>query len=334
MNDFYKSIKAILYDRITSPLYGTIIVSWLLWNWKIPYVTFFVSEENLPNTKIDYILSTNKNIGPLIFYPLISALIIITIIPLISNGAYWITLQYDQWRIDKKNIAERKQILTLEQSIELHKEVENVNNSLAKTILTKDTEIKGLKMQISEASNQIDVKKTEINEINKTVKKLETDKTTKNKEIEKLNKDLIDSKQSLAEFQKLAISNLENARKDLKELIIFDPKTNLDYPAKISDFFSKGRWVNTYKDKNGQYIYEPFEIINDDYYLRSEGGKELRFKIVDVLYNADFNILKFTKIDVRDSNRRLENIVIQKGLTFSGIENPGKVDITYDIDIT
>lgn len=60
MNEFLKSIRAVLYDRVASPFYGTLIISWLLWNWKIPYVTFFVSESLLKMTKIEYIMTLKR----------------------------------------------------------------------------------------------------------------------------------------------------------------------------------------------------------------------------------------------------------------------------------
>src|SRR3989338_8948650 len=34
-DDVSKTIKAILYDRITSPLFGTFILSWCGWNWRL-----------------------------------------------------------------------------------------------------------------------------------------------------------------------------------------------------------------------------------------------------------------------------------------------------------
>ena len=50
-----KSLSAILYERTSSPFYGTLIVSWLVWNWKIIYLTFFISEDKIELDKISYI---------------------------------------------------------------------------------------------------------------------------------------------------------------------------------------------------------------------------------------------------------------------------------------
>ena len=56
ISDFRKSINSILYERVSSPLFGTFVISWLIWNWKITYLTLFVSESNLDKNKLEYIL--------------------------------------------------------------------------------------------------------------------------------------------------------------------------------------------------------------------------------------------------------------------------------------
>ena len=37
LDEFQKSIKAVLYDRLTSPLAGCFIFSWFVWNWGLVY---------------------------------------------------------------------------------------------------------------------------------------------------------------------------------------------------------------------------------------------------------------------------------------------------------
>ena len=34
MTDVKKSLNSIINERISSPFYGTLILSWLIWNWK------------------------------------------------------------------------------------------------------------------------------------------------------------------------------------------------------------------------------------------------------------------------------------------------------------
>lgn len=151
MNDFTKSIKSILNERISSPFYGTLIVSWLLWNWKISYVTFFIDSSKLKDNKIDYILANCNDFHHLVTFPLISTLIILTIVPFITNGAYWITLIFDQWRINKKNEVERRQLLSLEQSIQLRSEIQSQEEKFDKLLKSKNEEIAFLKQQLEVA---------------------------------------------------------------------------------------------------------------------------------------------------------------------------------------
>ncbi|BBJ00253.1 hypothetical protein FGKAn22_19450 [Ferrigenium kumadai] len=44
IDDVGKTIKAILYDRIVSPLFGTFILSWCAWNWRL--ILLFLSDSS------------------------------------------------------------------------------------------------------------------------------------------------------------------------------------------------------------------------------------------------------------------------------------------------
>lgn len=43
-DDVGKTIKAILYDRIVSPLFGTFVLSWCAWNWRL--ILLFISDSS------------------------------------------------------------------------------------------------------------------------------------------------------------------------------------------------------------------------------------------------------------------------------------------------
>lgn len=152
MEELKKSFSAILYERTTSPLFGTLIFSWCLWNWKIIYVTFFISENELCCNKIDYITYCCNNTNHLIWNPLLSTLILLTIIPFISNGTYWLSINFNKWKIDQKNKVELRQLLTVEQSIELREQIFNQEEKFSKLVEDKNTEIETLKLQLSTLS--------------------------------------------------------------------------------------------------------------------------------------------------------------------------------------
>ncbi|MBI2280915.1 MAG: hypothetical protein HYU68_09545 [Bacteroidetes bacterium] len=145
-----KSTNAILFERVTSPLFGTLIVSWLIWNWKIIYLTLFISESTIEENKIDYIASNYNDIHFLVTFPLISTFLLLTIIPFVSNGAYWITIKFKKWRIDQKNEIEKTQVLTIEQSVSIRQELRDKEMEFEKILEKRNLEEKILKSQIEE----------------------------------------------------------------------------------------------------------------------------------------------------------------------------------------
>jgi hypothetical protein len=167
-DDIKKSISAILYETTTSPLFGTFIISWLVCNWKIVYLTFFISEDKIEITKIDYITTNCNNEWNLIWLPLISTSILITIIPIFSNGAYWLTIIYNKWKVEKKKEVELSQQLTLEQSIELRKQISEQENQFEKMLSNKDLEIRQLRQIID--TNKSQIGETEFEELAKRIK--------------------------------------------------------------------------------------------------------------------------------------------------------------------
>jgi len=150
IDDLKKSFDQIIYERTTSPFYGSFIISWSIWNWKIIYLTFFVSQEKIDSNKIDYIVNNFSNIGNILIFPLTSSIFIITIVPFITNGAYWLSLKFNKWRVDQKNIVDNKQLLSIEQSIELREQISKQEERFAKLVEDKNLEIKQLNLQIQE----------------------------------------------------------------------------------------------------------------------------------------------------------------------------------------
>jgi len=169
LDDLKKSLNQIIYERTSSPFYGSLIVSWLIWNWRIVYLTFIISENKIEKNKIDFILEHYADTNHIIVFPLLSTIIILTVIPFISNGAYWLSLRFNKWKTDQKNTIDKKQLLTVEQSLEIREEISRQEDRFAKLIESKNTEISQLKLQIDEY-----VKKTS-NIVQDTTKKSSTE---------------------------------------------------------------------------------------------------------------------------------------------------------------
>lgn len=113
MDEIKKSINLIFAERVSSPFYGTLVVSWLIWNWKIIYLTIFVDQDKITGNKIDFILNNYNNVWHFVFFPLISTFILLTLVPFITNAAYWSDLKFKTWRVNQKNTIEGKRLLTI-----------------------------------------------------------------------------------------------------------------------------------------------------------------------------------------------------------------------------
>jgi hypothetical protein len=151
MSDLTTSLKEIFNERISSPFYGSLIVSWLLWNWKILYVTFFIDQSRLGDAtnKIDYILKHCDSPWYLAVFPLLSTAVIVLLMPYVTNGSSWVTERFDTWRINKKNEVQGKRLLTVEESLQLRIEIQNQEEKYSSIIVKKDSEILTLKQEIT-----------------------------------------------------------------------------------------------------------------------------------------------------------------------------------------
>lgn len=96
-----KSFGENLRERLTSPFYGSFVISWCLWNWKVWYVTVFVDsgllfqKENI--LKVDYIVGQYQwnlgwhfvwSISHLIVLPLISAYVAVFWLSKVTHWFY------------------------------------------------------------------------------------------------------------------------------------------------------------------------------------------------------------------------------------------------------
>lgn len=153
INEINKSVSASLYERVASPFYGAAIISWSFWNWKIIYVTLFISEDRLDKNKIEWIAENCSSFSSLAIYPLISTFIILTILPFIANGAYWLHLKFIKWRKDQKNNIDMKTLLTTEQSIQIRQDLVKNEEKFDSLINRRNQEIKELNLQIEALKN-------------------------------------------------------------------------------------------------------------------------------------------------------------------------------------
>ena len=109
ISDITKSIKINLYERISSPLFGSFAISWALWN----YQTILIITSSLKvKDKIEYIEKTlYPNYYDIILqgflYPLLMAVVFLLLYPIPSR---WI---YKYWHTAQQKLKSIKQKIRL-----------------------------------------------------------------------------------------------------------------------------------------------------------------------------------------------------------------------------
>jgi len=134
-----------MYDRMSSPLSGALLFSWILWNWKLLFYLFFSSHDIL--NKIDYIQRYYFDLNYNIIFPLLSTAFYILLYPFISNSAFYIQLKFKLFQNKLKNDLEKNQLLTIEQSVLLRAEIANITKEFSSMLEAKDIEIEKLKIE-------------------------------------------------------------------------------------------------------------------------------------------------------------------------------------------
>lgn len=175
MEDLIKSIKAHLYDKATSPLFGTFAISWLIWNYKFVLVLF----SSLPvDERIDYIstflypcLSSYFLQGAL--YPLFTAVVFIFIYPYPAKFVYSFTRKQQKELRKIKQEIEDETPLTIEESRKIRRDMTNLELEFERELERRDSEIQRLKDIIDEHKNVL----TETHDAKETSKMVFLDKS-------------------------------------------------------------------------------------------------------------------------------------------------------------
>lgn len=203
ISEMRQSISAILYERVSSPLYGTLFFSWVIWNWQVVYLTFFVNGSESEVNKLQWIIKNYTDVNLLITYPLISTFFLVTVMPFITNGAYWLHIKFITWRVNQKNKIEMKSLLTLEQSIKLRGKIAESEAKIETLLAEKDTEIQQLKLQIGNLTKDDIKPNNETSEQNYIL-----DDVSRFAEKISSNKDLMDTFQEAVEYAQGGYPNL------------------------------------------------------------------------------------------------------------------------------
>ncbi|MEI8704604.1 hypothetical protein [Pseudoalteromonas sp. B62] len=248
------SIKAALYQRISSPLYGTYIFSWIIYNWELVLQLLFGTkqfDERLATFKLGLTVDDGGFNYCTVIIPFIITVVILLIQPLAQRFIYIYTEWNNSEGLKKRDQYANETLLTLEQSNELRSSVQKVQQFHQEVLKNKDDEI-------SEYKKQAEFKDTSLGKINEdnlrlqtNSSELESEKSKLSTEITSLNGEITKiksnydrlgklflksrrAKQRLVEFtnhNKWLIS--EEACLDISKVIILDTEYNLSENVRI-----------------------------------------------------------------------------------------------------
>lgn len=120
--DIVNSIKATLYDRVSSPVYGTFIFVWLLSNWKVVYITLFADDNYLKMSRLDWIVAYfSKGLNVFGWFELSSFFTNAFLFPLVYTAIILLWLPKLLKKIDKIILNHKKE--RKEQQQEIEKEI-------------------------------------------------------------------------------------------------------------------------------------------------------------------------------------------------------------------
>lgn len=136
MNDIVKSIKAFLYDRTVSPLFGAYITAWSFWNFKLFIIVLdskILLDEKLKLIDSHFAIEisgyTYNHLGQLVhgfLIPSVLTWLYLYVYPLVANPVYEHNLKTQTKLRELKQRDESLRLLTIEESRNLIKEIEQI----------------------------------------------------------------------------------------------------------------------------------------------------------------------------------------------------------------
>lgn len=166
MEELFKSVKAHLYDRSSSPLFGAFMLSWSVWNYRV--LTILFSDENIEDKfsaidkqfeSFDFLtLQINGAHIDGFLIPALFALFYIYIYPVISEPVYKFSLEKRRKLREIKQASDDLRLLSVEDSRAIYKEL-----ALAKA--RHGEEVEKYNKQNSENQKSINELQTELDKI-------------------------------------------------------------------------------------------------------------------------------------------------------------------------
>lgn len=165
MDEILKSIKAYLYDRSTSPLFGAFLLSWSAWNYK--FIVVLLADEPLA-AKFAFIGTLFSHIdvdmwghgfwlsGSFVngfLVPALAAYVYMYGYPLLAKPVYEYSLKRQKELRELRQKAEDNRLLSIEESRELHKKLALLQVERDKETASYQRELASLRQIVADAES-------------------------------------------------------------------------------------------------------------------------------------------------------------------------------------
>ena len=155
IDNIKKSLNLALYERVSNPVSGSIIVSWFVINWKIVLSIFLTNPKEFGGlTKIKFIESQLNWYSGLLF-PLLSGLFFILLYPILVKGITKIWLQQKQAQLEQQKKIEGTKLVSKDDMTRLNDKIERQEKVHVDELAFRDERIKTLEKKNSELYVQI-----------------------------------------------------------------------------------------------------------------------------------------------------------------------------------
>ncbi|WP_188008527.1 hypothetical protein [Grimontia hollisae] len=251
LKELSTSLKAQLYERVSSPILGSLLIFWILFNWEA--VFYFMLSESKVEDKLIYINENFKDIWVNVYSPLIYSSMFCLFYPLLSFIPFYIWEWVSSQKIKSKNNLSMSEPLSVERSISIRKE-----------LLEKETKIRRIIVEHNEEKEDLE----------KVIKSLTSDNERLYKVISKFEAILPAQYIELTEDEEVTLGYfraLEDGHYYIPSDIIGDNNVSLEYTIKILNALDSKNLLRKSGDShNGE----------DGYEITRSGRKYLADRII------------------------------------------------------
>ena len=114
-----------------------------------------------PYSKLEYISNFLSDPWFIYWIPLISTGILVTVVPFVSNGSYYLSQKFKQWRINQRNKIEGATLITKDQYAEMQTEIGRKDTEFKETLTNRQEDLKTALANIQDYKTRISADATE-----------------------------------------------------------------------------------------------------------------------------------------------------------------------------